>query len=295
MTDIETRTLEAPGATVTYDVRGDLSAATPEVPALLLIGSPMGADGFGTLASHFTDRPVVTYDPRGVSRSVRPDPGSPVRPEDHADDLHRVIDALGVGPVDIMASSGGAINALALVAEHPEQVRTHVAHEPPSGPALPDRDAALAAVQAVSETYRTKGFGAGMARFITLTSWEGPFPDDVAELPAPDPAAFGFPAGDDGSRDDPLLGQNLISCTHYEPAYDALTSASTRVVLAAGDESGQQMAARAARAIAKSLGSEAVAFPSGHGGFLGDEYGMPGDPAGFAAALRTVLDGDGPR
>ncbi|MBE7698759.1 alpha/beta hydrolase [Oerskovia sp. Sa1BUA8] len=291
MTDIETRTLEAPGATITYDVRGNLADATPEAPVLLLIGSPMGAEGFGTLASHFTDRPVVTYDPRGVSRSPRTDPSTPVTPDHHADDLHLVIEALGSGPVDVLASSGGAVNALALVAAHPEQVRTLVAHEPPSGPALPDRDAVLAAIQAVSRTYQERGFGAGMAHFIALTSWEGPFPDDFADQPVPDPGAFGFPAEDDGSRDDALLGQNLLSGTGYEPDYDALSRASTRVVLAAGEESGEQMAARSARAIAKNIGTEAVAFPSNHGGFLGDEYGMPGDPDGFASALRTVLEG----
>ncbi|GAA3219357.1 alpha/beta fold hydrolase [Oerskovia jenensis] len=291
MTDIETRTLEAPGATITYDVRGNLADATPEAPVLLIAGSPMGADGFVTLASHFTDRPVVTYDPRGVSRSTRTDPSAPVTPDHHADDLHLVIAALGAGPVDVLASSGGAVNALALVTNHPEQVRTLVAHEPPSGPALPDRDAALAAVQAVSRSYQDKGFGAGMAHFIALTSWEGPFPTDFADQPAPDPGAFGFPTEDDGSRDDALLGQNLISCTHYEHDYDALSRVSTRVVLAAGEESGEQMAARAARGVAKSIGTEAVAFPSGHGGFMGDEYGMPGDPDGFAAALRKVLEG----
>ncbi|MEK8226810.1 hypothetical protein NKG05_13070 [Oerskovia sp. M15] len=72
MTEIETRTLEVPGATMTYDIRGDLSAATDGSRALLLIGSPMGAEGFGTLASHFTDRPVVTYDPRGSRAASAP-------------------------------------------------------------------------------------------------------------------------------------------------------------------------------------------------------------------------------
>jgi len=33
-----------------------------------------------------------------------------------------------------------------------------------------------------------------------------------------------------------------------------------------------------------------VEFPSGHGGFLGGEYGQTGDPEGFAAALHAVLD-----
>ena len=73
----------------------------------------------------------MTYDPRGVERSVKADPASLSTPDQHADDIHRVIAALDAGPVDLFASSGGAVNALALVAKHPEQVRTLVAHEPP--------------------------------------------------------------------------------------------------------------------------------------------------------------------
>jgi pimeloyl-ACP methyl ester carboxylesterase len=111
---------------------------------LLIIGSPMGAGGFGTLAGHFSDRTVVTYDPRGVERSTKAVPASPSTPEEHADDLHRLIAELDAGPVDLFASSGGAVNALALVATHPEQVRTLVAHEPPLASILPDREGALA-------------------------------------------------------------------------------------------------------------------------------------------------------
>src|SRR6476659_1389251 len=108
-----TRTLEVPGATLTYDVRR--SEATTE-PALFLIGSPMGAGGFPTLASHFPDRTIVTYDPRGSERSQKSDPMDASPPQVHADDLHRIIEAAGLGPVDLFASSGGAVNALALVA-----------------------------------------------------------------------------------------------------------------------------------------------------------------------------------
>ena len=66
-------------------------------PPLLLIGSPMGAGGFVTLASHFPDRTVVTYDPRGVDRSAKADRDSQSTPDQHADDLHRVIADLGAG------------------------------------------------------------------------------------------------------------------------------------------------------------------------------------------------------
>ena len=170
-TQLTTHTLDVPGATLTYDVRRN-DASTE--PVLLLIGSPMGAAGFGTLSRHFADRTVVTYDPRGVERSVKTDPASPVTPDVHADDLHRLIQAIGGGPVDLFASSGGAVNALALVSKHPEDVRTLVAHEPPLASILPDREHALAATSAVHETYQRSGWGAGMAHFIAVTSHQGP-------------------------------------------------------------------------------------------------------------------------
>lgn len=181
------------------------------------------------------------------------------------------------------------MNALVLAAQHPEDVRTLVAHEPPIADILPDRDAALAASRAVHETYLRDGFGAGMARFISLVMHKGPFPDDWADQPAPDPAMFGLPTEDDGSRDDPLLGQNMESSTHHRHDFEAVRAASTSVVIACGAESDGELAHRAALAAAERLGIEAVVFPSDHGGFLGGEYGQTGEPAAFAA-LRQVLE-----
>jgi pimeloyl-ACP methyl ester carboxylesterase len=281
-----TQTLDVPGATLTYDVRR-YDASTE--PVLFLIGSPMGAAGFGTLAGHFTDRTVMTYDPRGSERSEKTDPMSASPPDDHADDLHRLIKAIGGGPVDLFASSGGAVNALALVAKDPEQVRTLVAHEPPLASTVPDREHALAASRAIHETYQRSGWGAGMAHFMAITSHRGPFTAEIAGQPPPDPAMFGLPTEDDGSRADPMLSQNMITCTHYEPDFDALLAAPTRIVMAAGAESEGELANRGAFAVAERLGTEPVIFPSHHGGFLGGEYGYAGEPDAFAAKLREVL------
>lgn len=282
-----TRTLHVPGATLTYDVR----AVDSPAPPLLMIGSPMGAGGFGTLAGHFSDRTVVTYDPRGVERSPKADPSTPSTPEQHADDLHRVIAELGGGPLDVFASSGGAINALALVARHPGDVRTLVAHEPPLAAIVPDRETALAVCRAIAATYQERGFGAGMAHFIAVVGHQGPMTAEFAAQPGPDPAMFGMPAEDNGDRTDALLAQNMISSTHYEPDFDALKAAPTRIVIAAGIESAGQLAHRGALAAAERLGIEPVFFPSDHGGFLGGEYGQAGDPDAFAAKLREVLYG----
>lgn len=283
---IETRTLEAPGAVLHYDVR---AGGTGAEPPLLLIGSPMGAPGFTTLAGHFTDRTVVTYDPRGAERSERTDGAAETAVEEHAEDLRRLIEAVG-GPVDLFGSSGGAVNGLALVARHPELVRVFVAHEPPASRELPDHEVLLGICQDIRRTYLDSGLGPAMARFIALISHQGPFTEETAERLAPEPADFGLPTEDDGTRDDPLLGQNMLTCTFHRHDFDALRAASTRIVIGVGAESGEQLPARAARAVAERLGIEPVVFPSGHSGFLGGEYGQTGEPEAFAAVLREVLD-----
>ena len=288
MKTIETHTVGTGSSTITYDVRGDLATTTEDRPALLMFGSPMDAGGFGTLASHFTDRPVVTYDPRGAGRN--PTGSTPIEPEQHADDLHRVIEALGVGPVDVFASSGGAVNALALVAAHPEDVRRVVAHEPPTAALLPDRDAVLAVCRDMCATYESSGAGPTMAKFIPFVTYDGLVTEAYLDQPAPDPAMFGMSAEDDGSRDDPLM-RNISACVAYRPDLEALAALGDRLVLAAGVESGQQLAARGARSVAGALGRPVVEFPSNHGGFLGGEHGQQGDPDGFAAASRAALDG----
>jgi pimeloyl-ACP methyl ester carboxylesterase len=270
---------------LTYDVRQNAGSE----PALVLIGSPMGATGFDTLAGYFGDRTVVTYDPRGVERSRRTDGAATTTPEEHADDVSRLITALDAGPVDLFASSGGAVNALALIARHPEQVRTLVAHEPPTAALVPDSEFALAVCQDIHATYLTDGMGPAMAKFIAIASHKGPIGPDYLAQPAPDPAMFGLPTEDDGSRDDVLLGQNLVPLTHYEPDAAALRSASTRVVLAAGAESDGELAHRGAHAVAERLGTTPVTFPGGHNGFLGGEYGQMGEPEAFAVRLREVL------
>lgn len=59
-----TNTLRVADADIVYDVHGQLPSPDGR-PPLFMIGQPMDASGFATLASHFPDRTVVTYDPRG--------------------------------------------------------------------------------------------------------------------------------------------------------------------------------------------------------------------------------------
>lgn len=155
-------------------------------------------------------------------------------PRTQAEDLHALIETLGVGAVDMFASSGGAITALALVEAHPDDVRTLVVHEPPLVRLLPDADAVQRANAEVRRVYEEKGWGAGMAAFLQMTSWEGELTDAYFEQQPPDPETFGLPTADDGSRDDPLLGGGSDAVTPYLPDARALAAAPTRVVVGVG-------------------------------------------------------------
>jgi pimeloyl-ACP methyl ester carboxylesterase len=284
---MQTHTLETPDVDLVYDVVGPLPTADGR-PPLTMIGQPMDASGFRALGSYFPDRTVVTYDPRGGGRSVRKDGRAEQTPQDQARDVHAVIEAVGGGPVEMFASSGGAVVALALVAAFPNDVAVLVAHEPPMNPVLPDAAAAHRARAHYLQTYQAKGYGSGMAAFQAMYAWEGEFTDAYFAQPDPDPSQFGLPGEDDGSRDHPLLSGRAVAITDYQPDVAALAAASTRVVIAVGEETGDVYTARTARAAARALGQEAVAFPSGHLGFVDGA----GRPEAFAARLREVLNAE---
>ncbi|GLP67314.1 hydrolase [Streptomyces sp. TUS-ST3] len=287
---METHTLETAGADLVYDVRGQLPA-TDGRPPLFMIGQPMDASGFTALAARFPERTVITYDPRGLGRSTRKDGRVDHTPQTQAGDVHAVIEALGAGPVEMFASSGGAITALEVVATYPADVTTLVAHEPPLITLTPDGPAAVRAWAGVREAYEKRGWGAGMAGFVAMTSWKGEFTDAYFAQPEADPAAFGMPVEDDGSREDPLLSDRSWAVSSYRPDAEAIAAAPTRVVIALGEESEDVLTGRTAVAAAELLGQRVSVFPSHHGGFMDGEFGYAGKPDEFAQRLRQVLDG----
>lgn len=289
MTDrstIETQTITVPGAEITYDVRGDLTGG---VTPLLIVGAPMDAGGFTALAEQLPARPVVTYDPRNVGRSTRAEPTAAVTPEQHADDLHTLLQELDAGAVDVFASSGGAVNALVLVSRHPDDIRTLVAHEPPLGTMLPDGDRVSAVCADLLTTYDSAGEGPAMAKFIAFVMHRGFVPTDYLDRPAPDPAMFGMSSQDDGSRDSGLMTNMRGGMIDLVLDLGAVRAATTRVVIGVGEESGGpddgELAGRAAYAVAAALDLPATTFPGGHAGFHGEH----GRPVEFAARLREVL------
>jgi pimeloyl-ACP methyl ester carboxylesterase len=274
---LKTEHLKVPGATIYYELRGS-------GPVLLMMpGGPADASAFSRIAEHLdSDFTVVTYDPRGISRSTL---DGPVRDERiveiFADDAHRLLTAITKEPAFVFASSGGAVIALELVARHPEQVRTLVSHEPPAPALLHDSARERAAMDEIVATYRSDGIGPAMQKFMVQTRIRGG--------PPPPPPGEPTPEMREGMARmkrnmDFWLGHSFSAVAAYEPDFDALKAGVTRIVPAVGDESRGELAHEGGLGLGERLGTQAVVFPGAHGGF---ERHAPE----FAAQLRKVLEG----
>ena len=272
--DLDAQFLAVPGARLYYERRG-------AGPLLLLIGSPMDSSGFTGLAHALADRyTVVTYDPRGIGRSTREDTTQDITPEQQADDIHRLLSALGGGPADIFGSSGGAVVGLALVTAPPGDVRTLVAHEPPVIGLLPDGDQVRAQFQDVYDTYQVDGVAQAMPKFMAHAGLDEPpgqeQPGAPAWQPTPEQAA--------AMRADAelFLAHLLRPTTNYRPDIDTLRAAAPRIVVGVGATSKGQLAHRTALVLADRLGPPAIEFPGDHVGFITQ-------PAPFAQTLHPLL------
>ena len=257
--DPTTHMLDVPGARLYYERRGS-------GPLLLLIGSPMDTMGFAAVADALAgDYTVVTYDPRGIGNSSREATTQDVTPQQQADDVHRLLSALGGEPADVFGSSGGAVVGLALITTNPDQVRTLVAHEPPVVELLPDAAHLRAQIQGIYDTWRADGAEQAMQKFMSHAGL-GEGAGQQADAPRWEPSAEQIARM--RATTDHFLAHLLRPTTSYRPDIQALRAVSTRIVVAAGAASKGQLANRTAVALAEQLEMTVVEFPGDHGGFL---------------------------
>jgi pimeloyl-ACP methyl ester carboxylesterase len=274
---VKIETLQVPGASLYYEVRG-------AGPVLLMIpGGPMDAEGFKDIANRLADTyTVVTYDCRGNSRSPMQGSWDDLTVALFADDAHRLLDAVSTDQADVLGSSGGATYALDLVARYPGRVRTLVAHEPPVSQLLPDAARYHALNEQVGETSRSEGTFAALQIFTNGVGFGGDEPSERIGQTPEDAAA----EARIGGNLDLFAGRLIPIIGNYAPDLAALQGSSTRIVVGVGDESTpEQMVYQTAHALAERLGGQPAHFPGGHGGFRSH-------PDGFAARLREVLAGD---
>ena len=255
-------TLQAPGATLYYEVRGS-------GPVLLLIpGGPTDAGVFTKLAGLLADRyTVVALDPRGNSRSRSEGSATDLDPDVHGDDAARIIDAVGGAPAFVFGSSGGAQIGLNLAARHPEKVRGLVAHEPPCILLLEDSARSIANNRELRDTYLREGAGAAMQKFMRMNGMA----QQAAQL-KPSASVLESPGAAElmeriAGNFDYFFAHALQPLSQYRPDVATLRTGRTRIVIGVGAETAGQTAHRTAVALAEQLGSTPTVFPGDHNGY----------------------------
>jgi len=273
---VQARTLKVPGATLYYELRGS-------GPVLLCIsGGPTDAGMFTDLAERLAVwYTVVSYDQRGHSRSTLDGEPEDIPVAVHADDAAALLTAVGKGPAYVYGNSGGGTIGLELVLRRPDLVRTLVAHETFLLELLPDADRWRAEFDDISATYGTEGVFAAMAKFGALVEEGGPRYSEEMQQAPPTPEAQEMMGRMTGNFD-LFIAHELRLNGGYVPDIDALRNASTRIVSAAGETSGEQGARRSAVALAERLGTPVTYLPGAHGGW-------GSDPQEFAERLHEVL------
>jgi pimeloyl-ACP methyl ester carboxylesterase len=274
--EMDTRTVKVPGATLYCEVRGS-------GPVLLCItGGPTDAGMFTDLAERLADTySVVAYDQRGHSRSPLDGAPEDIPVSLHADDASEVLAAVGSEPAYVYGNSGGATIGLELVTRHADQVGTLVAHEAPVMELLPDAGLWRAGFEDITKAYLAEGVFAAMGKFGAMVEEGGPkYTEEMQEAP-PTPESEEMMGRMMGNFDG-FIAHEIRQIGGYVPDIDALRNASTRIVSAAGETSGEQAARRAAIALAERLGIPVSYLPGGHGGW-------GSDPQEFAERLRGLL------
>jgi pimeloyl-ACP methyl ester carboxylesterase len=183
----------------------------------------------------------------------------------------------------VYGNSGGGTLGLELVTRNADKVGTLVAHEAPVMELLPDVEAWRAGFEEISKLYDTDGVLAAMGKFGELVEQGGPkYSEEMQQSQdPPSPEAQEMMARMAGNFD-LFIAHELRQNGGYVPDIDALRNASTRIVSAAGETSGEQGARRAAIALAERLGIPVTYLPGGHGGW-------GSDPQVFAERLLLVL------
>ncbi len=167
--------------------------------------------------------------------------------------------------------------ASAIVARHPEQVRTLIAHEPPLPELLPEaeRQEVVAAQLAVEEAHRRDGAGAAMRAFAAVAGLDIADREPDVEMPRPNPGRVG--------DIEFFLTHDAPAVRRYKVDLEALRVATTRIMPAAGGSSRDNWPHHCADALAARLGSKTVESPGGHSGYVLR-------PRAFAAWLSDVLE-----
>lgn len=263
--------LDVPGARLHYEVVGS-------GPLLMMIPGGNGAgDSFKPFSRNLTaDYTIVTYDRRGYARSqLDGEQDYDQRLASDVDDVRRLIEHVGDGPVTIFGPSSGGIIALELFARHPSLVRTLIAYEPAALKHLPDGQDWVDFCGEVYDVYRESGMMPAFEKFSAriLPVSDRP-PTDASHAPSEQDLADIAYWFEHELRQYPAVELDLA----------ALKAHAERLMLMCGTESRGYPAYEVNVELSGVLSRELIEMPGGHTGYVTE-------PEEFARRFTEVLAG----
>ncbi|NUT03194.1 MAG: alpha/beta hydrolase [Hamadaea sp.] len=261
------------GARIYYQVVGS-------GPTLFVAQSGEGdADRTVDLADALADRfTVVTYDRRGLSRSIPDEPGAPVSLRRHADDAAAVLREVAGGPVLMLGLSLGAAIGLHLLSAYPGIVGKLIAHEPIALRFLDpvEQRVAREKLAGVTAAHRESGWRAAAAQVAAVLGIN-PHEQDTE----PDVTSFPFTAQRAANFE--FFLRNDLDAALTDPLSLADVARGAAVIPAVGQTSPSDgFDYLSALALAEHLGVAPERFPGGHNGNLTH-------PRAFAERVADLL------
>lgn len=267
--------LEVDGAKLYYRVEGS-------GPVLLVAQSGEGdADRSVDLVKNLVDSyTVITYDRRGLSRSVVDDASRPVGVAEHAADAAAVLAAVTSAPAVMLGCSFGAMIGLRVAVDFPSSLRLLVAHEPSVLGLLPaaERTAVEAELLELQEVHRASGWQAVVPLLQKLLDIDPARQEREPDLTVQSPLA-----GHRAANFDWFFTQDCSALLSNDMTAADLAGLSPVVIPAAGVATNPSMFDhRCAVALGSALGVPVAEFPGAHNGNLTH-------PRAFAARFKAVV------
>jgi pimeloyl-ACP methyl ester carboxylesterase len=273
MDEIRTGMIAVQGAHLYVKVRG----SGPDL--MMLSGGAADADGFDSLAHYLaTHYTVITYDRRGLSRSVIEDSHPPevISVSTHSEDVHLILSAIRASPARVFGSSIGGLIGLDLLIRHPDDVLVLAAHEPPIGELLDEREKPRVSLR---ELYARSGDADEAIPAFAASLSNG----DMASLR---PVPYRKASATRSANNRFFLEHDQPAVASYRLDIERLKSLRSRIVVLGGEDGREFFPYTCALRLAGRLSITLQEVPGNHGG-----YALR--PAEFARSLWGALESVG--
>lgn len=224
-------------------------------PLLFIHGVIVDAELYGQAARILSRYyRVICYDRRGYSRS-KYKALAEFHMSDQVQDILCLLDALGIEKVSIVGASAGAVIGQYFLQEYPERVRRLIMYEPAMlGHMMEENREFRKWAEETGMLIKKKRYNTALLRFSE-------------HIGSPDPRSPRKPEEVSSREMDNIeyaFTEEIPGLLSYQPDLEKMCSEAEKIIIAAGEKSGNTVYVQEAYRLAEILGKSVVFYPGGH-------------------------------